>query len=73
MKRFFVYSTLFFLLVLTVPWFFVEPRNESLFGLPPWAFYSLAASLVYAVVVCFCLEKLWALSDSDEKDLTDAG
>lgn len=72
MKRLLVYATLFVLLAGTVPWFFLAESELSVAGLPLWAFYSLAASLIFSFVVCFCLERLWGLSDDSPEDTTDA-
>ena len=58
------------LLVLTVPWGFTSRSTSVWFGLPPWAFYSLFASVVFALVVAVAVRVAWpeapAVNDSPE-------
>ncbi|MEM7230623.1 MAG: hypothetical protein AAF517_00525 [Planctomycetota bacterium] len=53
-------------LAATVPWFFVERDDSSVFGLPPWAAYSLMATAVYACVVAAYLARPWPATDEDQ-------
>lgn len=46
-------------LVSTAPWPFVETSPSNIVGLPPWAFYSLCATVVFAVTVYILLGYAW--------------
>lgn len=57
-------------LPLTVPWWFSGAGPAKLLGMPAWALYSLAATLVYACLVAWLLAKKWDVlargEDGDE-------
>lgn len=57
--------TLFFL-ILTVPWWFHEPGQSTLLGLPSWALYSLGMTVFYMFLIAFCLKRFW-LEDAEEE------
>ncbi len=58
-----------FFLVATVPWFFTELRTNHILGFPPWAFYSFCATILYAIVIAFLLQRYWSVLAGDDKDL----
>jgi len=45
----------FFLLLLTIPFF----SSDIYYGLPLWAYASLSATVIYAIVLIFIIEKKW--------------
>ncbi|WP_373004259.1 hypothetical protein [Sulfurimonas sp.] len=45
----------FFLLLLTIPFL----NSDIYYGLPLWAYASLGATVIYAVVLIFIIEKKW--------------
>ena len=63
-----LYFVLTFFLVMTVPWFFIESHPMQIFGFPPWAFYSFCMTILYAVIVAFCLRRYWSVSAEDDDD-----
>ena len=55
------------LIIATVPWFFTEFRPGNILGFLSWAFYSLCATLLYAIVTAFFFQRYWSLfADNDE-------
>ena len=52
-------ATSIVLLVLTVPWGFTARSPSVWLGLPPWAFYSLLASVIFALVVAVAVRVAW--------------
>ena len=70
MTRIKLYLLLTFCLVATVPWFFTESQAVQIFGFPLWAFYSFCTTLLYAVVIAWCLRCYWSVSaeDNDEDE-----
>ena len=53
----------FFLLFLTIPFL----NSDIYYGLPLWAYASLGATVIYAVVLIFIIEKKWnTLRDKNE-------
>ncbi|MEM7707515.1 MAG: hypothetical protein AAF358_18300 [Pseudomonadota bacterium] len=52
------------LLLLTVPWW--PGLNGEVAGIPAWAAFSLLASVVYAVVVGWLLQRHWNDGGDDE-------
>ncbi|MGR3179216.1 MAG: hypothetical protein ACUZ8E_14280 [Candidatus Anammoxibacter sp.] len=55
-------------LLATIPWFFTEFRAVHIFGFPPWAFYSLCLTIVYAIVVAFFVGRYWSVSINKNDD-----
>ena len=55
-------------LVLAVPWPFVEDSGRRVFGLPVWAAYSIGAAAVFAAVVAFLIGRYWDLSAGADDD-----
>ena len=66
MTRARLYALIGLLLVLTVPWWFGSPSDSHIAGLPIWAAYSLAMSILFAVVMAVLLHRFWALSAGGE-------
>ncbi len=54
-----LYSLSLLLLVLTTPWLFSGVSETTILGFPPWALYSLLATLVYAVTVALLMQLYW--------------
>lgn len=53
----------FFLLLLTTPFL----NSNAYYGVPLWAYASLAATTIYALTLIFVIEKRWnALKDKNE-------
>ena len=61
-QRWVLYVVTFLALVLTIPWFFLSPSGDGWFGLPGWAAYTVAATILYAVLIAWCLGACWELS-----------
>ncbi len=61
-----LYLINFTLLVITVPWFFIESDSNNIFGFPYWAFYSLFSTFIYAINVYYFLQKFWFLAESEK-------
>ncbi len=68
MTKFKLFCISTFLLIATVPWFFTEFRFDDVLGFPPWAFYSLCVTLVYAIVTAVILERYWSLFANDDSE-----
>ena len=68
MTRTRLYLLLTFFLAATVPWFFTKSHATQIYGFPPWAFYSFCATILYAVIVAFCLRRYWSVSVKDDDD-----
>lgn len=68
MTKFRLYLISAILIIATVPWFFTEFRTSQIFGFPPWAFYSLCITVLYAVVIAFFLQRYWSLLANNGKD-----
>ncbi|QDU60215.1 hypothetical protein Pan216_10530 [Planctomycetes bacterium Pan216] len=59
----------FIALVLTVPWLYTSDRMAIWFGFPPWAFYTIATTVVYAVVLNLLLGTQWSrMAGGDDAD-----
>ncbi len=54
------------LLVSTVPWWFVGRTDTRILGMPAWAAYSLAMSILFALVMALLLPRYWRLSAGDD-------
>ena len=65
MSKIKIYVINIFLLVMMTPWFFSVYELESIFGFPKWAFYSLLATIIYAISIFFCLHRYWFTFDSN--------
>ena len=62
-QRLAVYLGTFGVLVATVPWFFGQAADEPpVLGLPAWAAYTVGATVLYAIVIAWCLGRCWRLS-----------
>ncbi|MEM9300866.1 MAG: hypothetical protein AAGE01_02075 [Pseudomonadota bacterium] len=55
------------LLLLTVPWW--PSLAGRLFGLPAWAVFAISATVVYAGVIAWLLERHWDDGSADEPEL----
>ena len=62
MTRTRLYILILLLILLTVPWFFSGIASIIVVGFPPWALYTLMATLIYAVITSYFLRKYWSLS-----------
>ncbi|MGR3220620.1 MAG: hypothetical protein ACUZ8H_12515 [Candidatus Anammoxibacter sp.] len=49
-------------LLATIPWFFTKFRPVHILGFPPWAFYSICLTVVYAIIVAFFVGRYWSIS-----------
>ena len=54
-----LYTLSLLLLLLTTPWLFSGVSATTVMGFPPWALYSLLATLVYAVTVALLMQRYW--------------
>ncbi len=64
MRRLAVAITLFVLLGLTVPWFFIGTSADE-DPLPAWVIYALAMTVVFPIVVSILMGRFWKHFDSD--------
>lgn len=64
-----LYAILAAILLATVPWFFTRSVTAHILGFPPWAFYSICMTIVYAIVVAFFVGRYWPLSEDDNDEL----
>ena len=63
-----IYLVSILLLAATVPWFFVRERHFHILGFPPWAFYSLCMTVLYAAGSCFLIGRFWSLLSDDGEE-----
>ena len=63
-----LYILILLFLILTVPWFFSDISSIIVAGFPLWALYTLMATLIYAVIISYLLEKYWSLSAREEEE-----
>ena len=68
MTRTRLYIIILLLILLTVPWFFFGIAQNIVVGFPPWALYTLLATLIYAVIISYFLGKYWSLSAREEQE-----
>ena len=68
MTRTRLFILIIFLILLTVPWFFSGIVSNIVVGFPPWALYTLLATLIYAVIISYFLRKYWSLSAWEEQE-----
>ena len=68
-----IYSIPVLILIASVPWFFTGTGGRAVMGFPPWAFYSLLISVLYAVVVAAFLKYYWAMSAEDAESNDEDG
>ena len=66
-KRSLLFGITLAALILTVPWFFFEESDTRIFGFPNWAAYAVAASVIYAALIAFCVGRFWDLSGGEEE------
>ena len=66
MSRIKLYGLNLFLLLMTVPWFFINTKMESTGGFPHWALYALFSTLIYAIGIFYFLHKYWSISASEK-------
>ncbi|MGD8858622.1 MAG: hypothetical protein PVI30_01330 [Myxococcales bacterium] len=57
-----LYTRSLLLLLVTAPWPFFAPDLRVVWGLPPWALYSLGLTLVYALLLHRSLVRHWEVS-----------
>ncbi len=62
------YVLLLAMLVLTVPWSLVAPASATVWGFPGWAFYSLAMTGLFALLLSLLLPFLWQSLASEGDD-----
>ena len=51
---------------MTVPWFFINTKMESIGGFPYWALYALFSTFIYAICIFYFLYRYWSISSSDK-------
>ena len=64
MSKIKLYVLNIFLLLMTVPWFFIDTKMEDTAGFPHWGLYALFSTLIYAMSVFYFLHKYWSVSAS---------
>ena len=57
----------FVLLLLTVPWW--PGLDGQLFGLPAWAVFAVTATVLYAGVIAWLLERHWDDGSAEEREV----
>lgn len=68
-RRVVLYGAMALCATAATPWFFVDEWNVSIVGFPPWAFYSLLMTVVFALVVAIFIDRFWEVSAADaERD-----
>ncbi|MFQ5963373.1 MAG: hypothetical protein ACE5KZ_03720 [Candidatus Scalinduaceae bacterium] len=68
MSRLTLYIISILTLVATVPWFFSEEMDVQVFGFPPWAFYSICMTVLYAVVISVIIYRYWHVLAGDDDE-----
>ena len=68
MTRSRLYSLILLLILPTVPWFFSGIDVNIVIGFPSWALYTILATLIYAIIISYFLEKYWSLSAREEQE-----
>ena len=63
-----LYIIILLLILLTVPWFFSGISSIIVVGFPLWALYAILATLIYAVIIAYFLEKYWSLSSGEGQE-----
>ena len=66
MSRIKLYGLNIFLLLMTVPWFFIDTKMEDTAGFPHWGLYALFSTLIYAIIIFFFLHRYWSISASEK-------
>jgi len=66
MSRIKLYGLNIFLLLMTVPWFFINTEMESIGGFPHWALYVLFSTFIYAISIFYFLHRYWSISASEK-------
>lgn len=66
MKRLLVLLSPIVFLLLTVPWCFVEPSSDRLFGMPIWFIYAIAGSISFAILMAVLIGFYWEVSARSE-------
>ena len=49
----------FLLIFICVPWIFHDISNYEVINIPLWAFYTVVATLIYAIVIAILLHFYW--------------
>jgi len=55
-------------LLANVPWFFHEAQMTHVWGFPPWAVYSFAMIILFAVVTSVFIGKYWDVMAGPEEE-----
>ena len=66
MKRLLVLLSPIVFLLLTVPWCFVEPSSDRLFGMPSWFIFAMGGSIIFAVLMAVLIGRYWEVSARSE-------
>ena len=66
MSRIKLYVLNIILLLMTVPWFFIDTKTEDTASFPHWGLYALFSTLIYAISVFYFLHKYWSMSASEQ-------
>jgi len=67
MTRIKLYVLSFLILLTTIPWLFSQSSDISIGGFPAWAFYTLAATACYGIIIALLLKKYWHLSSGKKE------
>jgi|TARA_B110000438_G_C15638452_1_gene574189 hypothetical protein len=65
-KRLLVLLSPIVFLFLAVPWYFVEPSSDRLYGMPLWFIYAIAGSISFAVLMAVLIGRYWEVSARSE-------
>jgi energy-coupling factor transporter transmembrane protein EcfT len=68
MKRVFYLLLPIVFLVISVPWFFVNKNEKTLFGMPDWVIYSLIAAASFAILMTILIGFFWNISSGESDD-----
>ena len=53
-----------FVLFLTVPWWFNELAH-TWFNLPDWGLYAMITAIFYSLLLAFIIQKVWETQDNE--------
>ena len=66
MSRIKLYGMNILLLLMTIPWFFINTKMESIVGFPYWALFALFSTFIYALSIYYFLHRYWSISASEK-------
>ncbi|MEM6646176.1 MAG: hypothetical protein AAF730_07980 [Bacteroidota bacterium] len=56
------------IVLLTVPWFYIEPDDATVLGFPSWGMYAVVTAALYAAFVAWALGQYWTLMAGEAED-----